>query len=266
MSLESTMAVGTGFGQLFRSVGQVRSIASVVELVRATTRCRSPAWLYLRRFSSRFSIGNFENEFRGLDRMRYPKIKTPAFAYLTVSPSQIIRRIRESAKFVISLPPDLQRSARDSYAVALRIVFIVGMCSTLMAYIARLPVSFRHTRWCAVSQTICRSRINPWTNQSPPTLDPRNAPPRQTLGMPSVLSPPPSRPRSTAMKRKDRDQYLEQNTVERTWSCRKYLQVTSLLMVVWIWKAISSAVLLERTEGIQGRGTEYHGTTSHTSI
>jgi hypothetical protein len=80
------MAVGTGFGQLFKSVGQVRSIASVVEPVRATTRCRSPAWLYPRRFSSRFSIGNFENEFKGPDQMRYPKIKTPTFIYLTVFP------------------------------------------------------------------------------------------------------------------------------------------------------------------------------------
>jgi hypothetical protein len=80
------MAVGTGFAQLFRSVGQVRSIASAIEPVQATTWCRSPAWLYLRRFSSRFSIGNFENEFKGLDQMRYPKIKTPTFIYLTIFP------------------------------------------------------------------------------------------------------------------------------------------------------------------------------------
>jgi hypothetical protein len=136
------MAVGTGFAQLFRIVGQVRSIVFVVEPVQATSRCRSPAWPYPQRFSSLFSIGNFKNEFRGLDQMRYPKIKTPTFIYLTVSPSQIIRRIRESANFVISLPPGLQRSARDSYAVALRIVFTVAMCSILVGYIARLPVSF----------------------------------------------------------------------------------------------------------------------------
>lgn len=62
--------------------------------------------------------------------------------HLTPRPSQIVRRIRESAKLVVSLPPDLQRAARDSYAIALRAVFITAMCSTLMAYIVRLAVSF----------------------------------------------------------------------------------------------------------------------------
>ena len=138
---ESAMAVGTGFGQLFRSVGQVRSTTLVAKCnVQATTWCRLVAWPSLRRFSSLFSIGNSETESTGLDQTRYPKIKISTF----ISPSspQIITRIRQSAKLVVSLPPDLQRHARDSYDVALRIVFIMGMCSTLMAYIARLPVSF----------------------------------------------------------------------------------------------------------------------------
>lgn len=55
--------------------------------------------------------------------------------------SQIIKSIRESAQLVVSLPPDLQRAARDSYAVALKAVFTMAMCSTLMAYIVRLAVS-----------------------------------------------------------------------------------------------------------------------------
>lgn len=38
------------------------------------------------------------------------------------------------------LPPDLQRIARDSYAVSLRAVFTLAACSTLLAYIVRLPV------------------------------------------------------------------------------------------------------------------------------
>lgn len=66
-----------------------------------------------------------------------------------VSPDsfQTIRRIRESAKLVVSLPPDLQRAARDSYDRALKTVFLVAMCSTLMAYIVRLPVSFVQPRF-----------------------------------------------------------------------------------------------------------------------
>ena len=54
---------------------------------------------------------------------------------------QIIRRIRESAKLVVTLPPDLQRAARDSYDTALKIVFTMAMFSALMAYIVRLSVS-----------------------------------------------------------------------------------------------------------------------------
>jgi hypothetical protein len=100
---ESAMAVGTGLEQLFKGVGHVRSIVSVIEPVRATTRCRSLAWLYPRRFSSRFLIGNFETEFKGLDQMRYPKIKTPTFIYLTIFPftdHQEDSRVRETRDFI----------------------------------------------------------------------------------------------------------------------------------------------------------------------
>lgn len=38
------------------------------------------------------------------------------------------------------LPPDLQRAARDSYAIGLRAVFMMAACSTFLAYLARLPV------------------------------------------------------------------------------------------------------------------------------
>ena len=81
---------------------------------------------------------------------RYPKIPAPSDLSHCLFP-QIIRRIRESAKLVVSLPPDLQRAARDSYAVALRIVFTMAMCSTLMAYIVRLAVRFpfHHARLAA---------------------------------------------------------------------------------------------------------------------
>ena len=49
-----------------------------------------------------------------------------------------------SATLVARLPPDLQRAARDSYAIALRAVFIMAACSTFLAYCARLPVSCLH--------------------------------------------------------------------------------------------------------------------------
>lgn len=54
---------------------------------------------------------------------------------------QIISKIRHSATLVAKLPPDLQRHARDSYAIALRAVFIMASVATFLAYLARLPVS-----------------------------------------------------------------------------------------------------------------------------
>jgi hypothetical protein len=75
---ESAMAVGTGFGQLFRSVGQVRSIPSklpnLFELLPGVGSWRS---CISRPFSSLFSIGNFETESTGLNQISNPKLKIP---------------------------------------------------------------------------------------------------------------------------------------------------------------------------------------------
>lgn len=101
---QSAMAVGTGFGQLFRGVGQVGGVA----------------------ISSAIFQSVLDSELRR--RIHGPNA------------GETIKRIRESAKLVVSLPPDLQRAARDSYDRALSIVFIMAMCSTLMAYIVRLPI------------------------------------------------------------------------------------------------------------------------------
>ena len=51
------------------------------------------------------------------------------------------QRICHSAHLVGSLPTDLQRLARDSYASSLKSVFILAACASLLAYICRLPVS-----------------------------------------------------------------------------------------------------------------------------
>lgn len=58
--------------------------------------------------------------------------------------AQLIKKIRHSAKLISSLPPDLQQIAKDSYATALRTVFIMAACLTFCAYIVRLPVRITH--------------------------------------------------------------------------------------------------------------------------
>jgi len=56
----------------------------------------------------------------------------------------LILQIRQSARLVSDLPLDLQRAARDSYAVSLRTVFTLAACSTLFAFIVRLPIPDRN--------------------------------------------------------------------------------------------------------------------------
>ncbi|KAL0565273.1 hypothetical protein V5O48_016753, partial [Marasmius crinis-equi] len=101
---ESHMAVATGFGQLFRGIGQVGGVAIASAI-----------------FQSR------------LDHELRQRIHVP-------NAEEIIQRIRQNARLVASLPPDLQRNARDSYAASLRDVFIFASVSTLLAFLVRLPI------------------------------------------------------------------------------------------------------------------------------
>ncbi|OSD02159.1 vacuolar amino acid permease [Trametes coccinea BRFM310] len=98
------MAVGTGFGQLFRGVGQVGGVAISAALFQ--------------------SILNDELH----NRIHGPGAE------------ETISKIRHSSTLVAKLPQDLQRAARDSYALSLRAVFIMAAVSTLLAYIVRLPI------------------------------------------------------------------------------------------------------------------------------
>jgi MFS family permease len=101
---ESSMAVGTGFGQLFRGLGQVSGVC----------------------ISSALFQSKLDSELR-------KRIHTP-------DADQLIKQIRHSARLVATLPPDLQEAARDSYAISLKAVFTLAACSTFLAYIVRLPI------------------------------------------------------------------------------------------------------------------------------
>lgn len=101
---ESSMAVGTGFGQLFRGIGQVGGVAISAALFQSV-----------------------------LNSELHKRIQRP-------NADQLITKIRHSATLVAKLPPDLQRAARDSYAVSLRAVFLMAAGSTFLAYCARLAI------------------------------------------------------------------------------------------------------------------------------
>lgn len=101
---ESWMAVGTGFGQVFRGMGQVGGVA-----------ISSALFQYKLDYELRSRI-------HGDDA------------------AEIVSQIRHSTTLVGRLPQDLQRAARESYAISLRAVFILAGCSTLLAYLVRLPI------------------------------------------------------------------------------------------------------------------------------
>ncbi|RDB19412.1 Multidrug resistance protein fnx1 [Hypsizygus marmoreus] len=105
---ESQMAIGTGFGQLFRGIGQVGGVA--------------------------ISSAVFQSRLDGALRQR---IQGP-------NAEDIILKIRQSSNAVASLPADLQKIARESYAMSLKTVFVFSACSTLLAFLVRLPIPDKH--------------------------------------------------------------------------------------------------------------------------
>jgi len=58
----------------------------------------------------------------------------------TPDAEELITKIRQSARLVTSLPPDIQQIARDSYAFSLNSVFTLAACTTFLAYLVRLPI------------------------------------------------------------------------------------------------------------------------------
>ncbi|SJL05054.1 uncharacterized protein ARMOST_08426 [Armillaria ostoyae] len=101
---ESHMAVGTGFGQVFRGIGQVGGVAISSAI-----------------FQTKLD-GELRKRIDGPDAERW------------------VKSIRQSARLIHELPPDLQRKARDSYSASLKAVFMFSACCTLLAYLVRLPI------------------------------------------------------------------------------------------------------------------------------
>ncbi|KAJ1306850.1 hypothetical protein OPQ81_007835 [Rhizoctonia solani] len=98
----SQLAVGTGFTQLFRGVGQVLGVA----------------------VSSAFFQSILDRELRS--------------RITGEDADEWILRIRHSSKLVVKLEPHLQRAARDSYSTALRYVFLYAATCSLSSFILRL--------------------------------------------------------------------------------------------------------------------------------
>lgn len=122
------MAVGTGFGQLFRGVGQVGGVAISSAIFQSSLETE---------LRKRIHTPDAEDVRGSSPFLARISILTVSCRYM----SQLITRIRQSVRFVSELPVDIQRLARDSYDISLHKVFLFAACSTLMAYLVRLPVS-----------------------------------------------------------------------------------------------------------------------------
>jgi len=137
------MAVGTGFGQVFRGVGELPTWITLIVIDRLCVGQVGGVAI-----SSALFQYNLDRELRsrilGDDAAEVSiyVLRSPSRCY-ALSLVQIVNKIRHSATLVGKLPPDLQRIARDSYAISLRAVFTLAACSTLLAYIVRLPVCLR---------------------------------------------------------------------------------------------------------------------------
>lgn len=74
---------------------------------------------------------------------RYKQVLSP-LEDITLTPLyQLINKIRHQAKFVASLPPELQHPARDAYNASLKTVFLYTAISTFFAFLVRLLVGIQ---------------------------------------------------------------------------------------------------------------------------
>jgi len=98
------LAVGMGFAQLFRGIGQVSGVGGASAIFQ---------FLLNKELRKRFTGPGSE---------------------------ELVQRIRHSAQSVHELPPDLRLAARESYAVSLRAVFYFAAACTFIAFLIRLPI------------------------------------------------------------------------------------------------------------------------------
>jgi len=100
----SMLAVGTGFTQLFRGIGQVSGVAVTSAI--------------------------FQN---ALERELEKRITGPDAA-------ELISNIRHSSRFVLTLPEETQTLAREAYAIGLNRVFLFTAAAAFAGFCVRLGI------------------------------------------------------------------------------------------------------------------------------
>ncbi|KAF8312574.1 MFS general substrate transporter [Cantharellus anzutake] len=98
------IAVATGFSQLFRGAGQAIAVAASSAILQTKL------------------LAELRARIHGPDA------------------EEIVQRIRHSVSLVASLPPELQRSAREAYATSLRAVFRYAAICAFISFLVRLGI------------------------------------------------------------------------------------------------------------------------------
>ena len=83
-------------------------------------------------------------------------------------PLQIIQRIRHETDLIATLDPPLQKAAVDSYAAALRAVFVCQAAISLCTLLACMPIEEHPLPWVYPCHIVNR-RTNSWGQ---PLVDP----------------------------------------------------------------------------------------------
>lgn len=134
------MALGTGFGTLFRGVGMsLLELAAFPMLMYPTRR---PSWrsgniisYFPIQTHTRASHTDNRSKCRG---GKLSRLFSWNFPWCT---TQLITRIKQQSNLVVSLPPDVQRAVRDAHSTSIKAVFVYAACLTLVSYAVRLAVS-----------------------------------------------------------------------------------------------------------------------------
>jgi len=116
------MAVAIGITYLFRTTGQVLGVSLSGTILQA---------VLLRKLRERI---------QGPDSIKVKQVDSAHLPACSNVTSQIINAIRQNTDIIPTLDPITRRAAIDSYADALRVVFICQVAINILVFITCLPI------------------------------------------------------------------------------------------------------------------------------
>ncbi|KAK4701613.1 hypothetical protein P7C70_g4616, partial [Phenoliferia sp. Uapishka_3] len=151
----SHMAVGTGFVQLFRGVGQVAGVAIPSAMFQSILRTELQT-----------------------------RITGPGSA-------ELISKIRHNSRVVNTLPTEIQATVREAFRIGLRSVFIFAAICTFLAFVVRLGIPEQSLD---KDPSHSDSDGEPMTDNSEDEAEDSDRDSIRTIAAPDLLPPPPPPP------------------------------------------------------------------------